>query len=271
VNGLMPIGEFSTLCQLSVKMLRHYDEIGLLVPAHVDPITGYRFYAAEQTRLAMSIRELRALDMPLGEIREVVAADNPERVRDLLWRHRARLARQLEDAERRIALVERLIGEEIDMVDEIREVHLPAIRVATRRAEGATGMFLPIITAAFADLFMTLGEESVKPVGPPIQIVRHGDEERFEHDACFPIGPEAEVSVAVETHVLAATDAATLRHAGPLDEGNLIVHSIFGWLSAKGKAPVMPFRVSLLALPPLFSMPELAESPEPVYEVSVPF
>jgi hypothetical protein len=38
VGELVPIGEFSALCQLSVKMLRHYDEIGLLAPAHVDPV-----------------------------------------------------------------------------------------------------------------------------------------------------------------------------------------------------------------------------------------
>ncbi|HEV8207270.1 MAG TPA: MerR family DNA-binding transcriptional regulator [Acidimicrobiia bacterium] len=38
MGELVPIGEFSALCQLSVKMLRHYDEIGLLAPAHVDPV-----------------------------------------------------------------------------------------------------------------------------------------------------------------------------------------------------------------------------------------
>lgn len=69
MSGLIPIGEFSALCQLSVKMLRHYDEIGLLAPAHVDPVNGYRYYRADQLRVAATIRELRRVEMPLGEIR----------------------------------------------------------------------------------------------------------------------------------------------------------------------------------------------------------
>jgi DNA-binding transcriptional MerR regulator len=43
-------------------MLRHYDEIGLLAPAHVDPVNGYRYYRADQLRVAATIRELRRVD-----------------------------------------------------------------------------------------------------------------------------------------------------------------------------------------------------------------
>ena len=45
---LMPIGRFSRLTGVGVKALRHYDEVGLLVPAAVDDETGYRFYSADQ-------------------------------------------------------------------------------------------------------------------------------------------------------------------------------------------------------------------------------
>ena len=45
---MLQIGEFSKICQVSVKTLHHYDKIGLLVPAEVDQFTGYRYYLPEQ-------------------------------------------------------------------------------------------------------------------------------------------------------------------------------------------------------------------------------
>mgnify|MGYP000023241084 CR=1 FL=1 len=45
---MLKIGEFSKLTRISIRMLRHYDEIGLLVPENVDEFTGYRYYSEEQ-------------------------------------------------------------------------------------------------------------------------------------------------------------------------------------------------------------------------------
>ena len=52
---MFKIGEFSKLSRISIRMLRHYDEIGLLVPEHIDPWTGYRQYAAAQLLTASRI------------------------------------------------------------------------------------------------------------------------------------------------------------------------------------------------------------------------
>jgi DNA-binding transcriptional MerR regulator len=73
---LMPIGRFARRCRLSVKQLRHYDELGLLRPAWVDPGSGYRYYRAEQAREALSIGLLRSLDVPLPAIGQVLAGKN---------------------------------------------------------------------------------------------------------------------------------------------------------------------------------------------------
>ena len=54
-RGLMPIGRFARSCRLSVKALRHYDELGLLEPALVDPQSGYRYYERAQARQAVMI------------------------------------------------------------------------------------------------------------------------------------------------------------------------------------------------------------------------
>ena len=47
---MFSIGEFAALGRVSVRMLRHYDAIGLLTPARTDPATGYRYYVADQLR-----------------------------------------------------------------------------------------------------------------------------------------------------------------------------------------------------------------------------
>jgi len=69
MESLLPIGRFSRLTGLTVKALRHYDEVGLLRPAAVDPETGYRQYAPRQLVRAEAIRQLRRLELPLGRKR----------------------------------------------------------------------------------------------------------------------------------------------------------------------------------------------------------
>lgn len=72
---MMTIGRFAEATGLTVKALRHYDEIGLLAPAHVDPESGHRYYEAAQVEDAVAIRRLRALELPLEEIHSLLRAD----------------------------------------------------------------------------------------------------------------------------------------------------------------------------------------------------
>ncbi len=94
----LSIGRFARLCGLSIHALRHYDELGLLAPAEVDPDTGYRFYRPEQLERARQIARLRDLDVPLPRVSAWLAAGEDER-RQILARHRAeveaRTSRQL--------------------------------------------------------------------------------------------------------------------------------------------------------------------------------
>lgn len=71
----MSISVFSRRSRLSVKALRLYERIGVLVPARVDPGNGYRFYTEDQLVTARLIVLLRKLDMPLAYVAEVVASD----------------------------------------------------------------------------------------------------------------------------------------------------------------------------------------------------
>lgn len=93
----MQIGRFSRLTGLTVKALRHYDEIGLLRPAHVDPGTGYRTYTPEQVERAELIRQLRSLEVPLDEIGVLLETDDPsEHKRILVDQQRRNAERQVE-------------------------------------------------------------------------------------------------------------------------------------------------------------------------------
>jgi DNA-binding transcriptional MerR regulator len=87
---LLPIGRFARLAGLSIGALRHYDAHGLLPPAHVDASTGYRMYRRDQLEAARLVRRLREVELPLPEIRRVLAADAGERQR-LMAAHRSRM------------------------------------------------------------------------------------------------------------------------------------------------------------------------------------
>jgi DNA-binding transcriptional MerR regulator len=89
---LLSIGRFSRLSGLSIKALRHYDEIELLPPEAVDAETGYRFYGAAQLETADAVRRLRRLELPLEDIRRLLAARDPGTVREVLVGHQRRLA-----------------------------------------------------------------------------------------------------------------------------------------------------------------------------------
>jgi DNA-binding transcriptional MerR regulator len=73
---LLTIGAFAARARLSAKALRLYDRLGLLAPAHVDEVSGYRYYRADQAERARLVALLRRLDMPLARIAELVETDD---------------------------------------------------------------------------------------------------------------------------------------------------------------------------------------------------
>jgi DNA-binding transcriptional MerR regulator len=104
------IGEFARRSRLSVKALRLYDELGVLVPARVDEASGYRYYDGAQLEAARLVAMLRQLDLPLGAIRELLACDPVDAAERIAahWRE----IDSLHDARRELAeyLVHRLSG-----------------------------------------------------------------------------------------------------------------------------------------------------------------
>lgn len=92
---MFKIGEFSRLTQVSVRMLRYYDETGLLKPAHIDPWTGYRLYAAAQLPRLNKILYLRDSGFNVAEIAAALDAGDAELARRLADK-RTEIEKQIE-------------------------------------------------------------------------------------------------------------------------------------------------------------------------------
>src|SRR3954468_2361307 len=109
MSVLLTIGEFSRMTHLSVKALRHYDDVGLLSPTQVDNSSGYRRYATGQVPIAQVIRRFRDLDMPLDEIRSVLdAADVAVRDQAILV-HLQRMQETLTQTQATVASLQALL------------------------------------------------------------------------------------------------------------------------------------------------------------------
>lgn len=107
------IGQMARASGLSVSALRFYDGAGILVPAFVDPETGYRWYGPEQVQPAQLVAGLRRVGMPLAEIALVLRQrSDPAAVRRLLDTHLRRLQDGLADARRELSRVHALLEHE---------------------------------------------------------------------------------------------------------------------------------------------------------------
>ncbi|WP_406280384.1 MerR family transcriptional regulator [Nocardia sp. NBC_00881] len=103
-EGLITIGVLARASGLTASALRFYDDCGLLIPARVDPITGYRYYREAQRERAALIRQLRAIDLPLETIARILSGA-PAVARQLLDHHVDDLARRAREAARIVAAV----------------------------------------------------------------------------------------------------------------------------------------------------------------------
>jgi DNA-binding transcriptional MerR regulator len=114
-DELMTIGRFARLTGLPIGTLRHYDEVGLLLPARVDPASGYRRYRWEQASRAKQIAMLRWDGLPIEEIRRIIDDPDGAATRDVLTRHRRRLERQRDLLTAQMGDADRFLQEGITM------------------------------------------------------------------------------------------------------------------------------------------------------------
>jgi DNA-binding transcriptional MerR regulator len=165
-DGTMTIGTFSRASLLSIKALRAYHEAGILVPAEVDPASGYRVYHSSQLTDAGVVQRLRALDLPLAQVREVVNARDPEVTRRILSAHAEAMRNRLDEVTR--------IVDELQSTSDHPEAHTPVhVRdepgaptlVVRGRVSEAT--FASFLDQAYSTLGAVAGRLGAELAGPP--------------------------------------------------------------------------------------------------------
>lgn len=104
---MFKIGDFAKFTCISVKQLRHYDEVGLLKPRLVDPYTSYRYYSADQLPRLNRILALRELGFSLEQIGSLLNDNLPlEQLRGMLRLRRAEIEQQMQREQIRLSRVE---------------------------------------------------------------------------------------------------------------------------------------------------------------------
>jgi effector-binding domain-containing protein len=245
VQNLVPIGRFSKMTRLSVKALRHYDELGLLVPTVVDPSSGYRYYTYGQANRAEAIRVLRSLDMPLEDVRQALEADDPLVAAKVLDRHRARLESELERHERMLAFLGRLIErKEGVMPYECTVKEVPAQHVAVLRKHASMATIGEEVQSGFATIGQAVGMAGVPIVGMPYLVMFDVIDEESDGDIelGFPVAKPFPGSGEVEGRELEAMTVASTVHRGAYDEIGPAYHTLQGWIQEHGHEIVGPPR-----------------------------
>jgi DNA-binding transcriptional MerR regulator len=160
----LTIGEFAQLTHLSVRTLRRYHDSGLLEPATVDPVSGYRYYSGDQIPIAQVIHRLRELDVPLPIVAKVLATEDAEERADLAAGHLLRLEAELDRTRAAITSLRRLLRPDTSGPRvELRSV--PARTVAAVEDDVDHGDVVGWYADAMAELDAAVA--GLPPLGPP--------------------------------------------------------------------------------------------------------
>lgn len=183
---MFTIGDFATMGRVSIRMLRHYDQIGLLRPARVDEFTGYRYYEADQLRRLNRLVALKDLGFTLAEVAKIVDSDisTPE-LRGMLQLRQTQVAEQIRfDGDRLVRIEARLRMIEREGAMSTNDVTVKAVdpvRIASVGGVADSNNYEsvgPVISSLFGRLFESLGAAGVEPAGDSFghwrtDLVRH--------------------------------------------------------------------------------------------------
>ncbi len=250
MTATVSIGEFARLTCLSVKTLRYYHEVELLAPTAVDPASGYRRYGTDQVAQAHLIRRLRELDMPLPEIRAVLAATD-QAARDAALRgHLERMEEQLLRTRDVVASLRALLLPAAPIEVEYRSVlAFSALALRARVARVACGEWCG---TAFGSLYGTLGARGIVPAGPGGATY---STEFFENDigevvAYVPIAPADRTAFEADAVTeLPARRFAIAVHTGPFEDFDRTYGALGSHVAEHDSALFEPIRETYLVSP----------------------
>jgi DNA-binding transcriptional MerR regulator len=272
---MFSIGEFARLGAVSVRTLRHYDEIGLLRPARVDPETGYRDYSPGQLGQLNRIIALKELGLSLTQVKKLLGGITLEELQGMLMLRRAQLETELQAQKNKLLGVEarlRYIAKEGTMpADDITVKTIPAMGVVAIGAPSPDWENPHLVGAVNVSRvqFDELGiRERVKATGP-YQIFFEQEEGA---DVTVYVGlpvaePPTELPSPATYLVLPEIEALVAVRNGPAAGiFPLVLQDIARWADAHGYRTGGPNRNVWL-----HEIDDIADVDQQVFEIQVPF
>ncbi|ALV47158.1 MerR family transcriptional regulator [Arthrobacter alpinus] len=235
------IGDFARVGRVSVRMLHHYDAIGLLCPDHVDS-TGYRLYEATALARLNRIVALKNLGFTLKTVSRILDESlSAEELRGMLRLRREELEDQLAAGAARLASVEarlRVIESEGVMPEyEVTIKSLPALRLAELSAEAASfepQSISPVIQPLYKRLYTALEAAGISPAGPGVAYYEALDGGRVRVHAGCPVPDSVRDGEFDVVTLPAVKQAATLIHRGTMDNVMPSVQALARWIDSNG-------------------------------------
>ncbi|MBO4903486.1 MAG: MerR family transcriptional regulator [Lachnospiraceae bacterium] len=234
---MLKIGEFSKLSRVSIRMLRHYDDIGLLKPAEIDDFTGYRYYREDQLFIIGRITALKDMGFALADIARILEIyDEKDKLDAYLIARQKELAKQAKETEYKMMLLDtarKRLRKEQDMSFNVTVKTIPERYAAT----------VHMVVPHYEDEGMAwnmMGEcrEPLVPADPCYAIAEFLDDEFKEENV------EIVVSMAVKgkyqdtEHVkfktLPATKVASCIIKGSYDQMGDAYATVASWIKDNG-------------------------------------
>jgi DNA-binding transcriptional MerR regulator len=243
-DAMLNIGEFARLGQVSPRMLRHYDEIGMLRPEQIDPSNGYRRYGAHQLSRLHRILALRDLGFTLEQIRDVLEENPPvEQLRGMLRMRQAQIEQTVDEEQERLRRVEAHLralegSNTVDVQDIVIKPTQP-IRVAQVAAEKLTHADIgPAFGRLLPEVLAHLESVGAKP---GISAAYYEDQNGTAEDgnitlhAGFEIGEQDVPDSGRVTVVdLPVVEVASVVHRGAMDGINASWEALVRWTEDSG-------------------------------------
>ncbi len=243
MSHALSIGDFSLMTHLSIKTLRYYHQVGLLEPAEVDQHTGYRYYRVEQIPTAQIIQRFRDLNMPIDEVKAVLAAPDLDTRNALIAAHLSRLEGELEQTRQAVMSLRNLLEPTSAPISVEHRTVRATQAVGIQEVVDLSDLFM-WYHGALGELYATVAVQGLQTSGPSGGLFA-GDLFQYERGKAtvfVPISREMQTVGRVSPLVVPAAELAVTVHSGSLTNVNATYGALGAYVSKHALAVVGPVR-----------------------------
>lgn len=230
------IGLFSKICRVTIKTLHYYDDIGLLVPAYINPVNGYRFYTSEQLMKFHHIMSLRQLGFSITEIVALTQEENPSHI---IEQRRLELEQQIRDVTDKLSRINHYLRQKKENVMLYQAVlkEIPECIVYSRR-------FVTPDFSSYIEMIPPIGKEVLK-TNPDLTLAtpaycftlyhdKEYKEKNIDVEFCEAVNDFGKNEGGIIFQVIPAITAVTVMHKGPYDTLRNAYIYLMQWIEDNG-------------------------------------